>query len=100
MKFMVLNVVHQFFAFKMITLKITSQNTKIQTSLQGLGSTRPYPPVEIEPDEVYNLGAQSHAAVSFDPEYTVDVDGVGTLRHTQEIRILGLKKQILSSVYL
>jgi len=43
---------------------------------------------EIEPDEVYNLGAQSHVAVSFEsPEYTVEVDGVGTLR------ILGLEKK-------
>ena len=46
---------------------------------------------EIEPDEVYNLGAQSHVAVSFEsPEYTVDVDGVGTLRILEGIRILGL----------
>ena len=46
---------------------------------------------EIQPDEVYNLGAQSHVAVSFEsPEYTVDVDGVGTLRILEGIRILGL----------
>ena len=57
---------------------------------------------EIEPDEVYNLGAQSHVAVSFEsPEYTVDVDGLGTLRMLEGIRMLGLeKKQILSSIYL
>ena len=49
---------------------------------------------EIEPDEVYNLGAQSHVAVSFDsPEYTVEVDGVGTLRILEGIRILGLEKK-------
>jgi GDPmannose 4,6-dehydratase len=49
---------------------------------------------EIKPDEVYNLGAQSHVAVSFDsPEYTVDVDGVGTLRMLEGIRILGLEKK-------
>ena len=49
---------------------------------------------EIEPDEVYNLGAQSHVAVSFEsPEYTVDVDGVGTLRMLEGIRILGLEKK-------
>lgn len=49
---------------------------------------------EIEPDEVYNLGAQSHVAVSFEsPEYTVDVDGVGTLRLLEGIRILGLEKK-------
>ena len=49
---------------------------------------------EIEPDEVYNLGAQSHVAVSFEsPEYTVEVDGVGTLRILEGIRILGLEKK-------
>ena len=49
---------------------------------------------EIEPDEVYNLGAQSHVAVSFEsPEYTVDVDGLGTLRMLEGIRILGLEKK-------
>jgi len=46
------------------------------------------------PDEVYNLGAQSHVAVSFDsPEYTADVDGLGTLRLLEAIRLLGLEKQ-------
>ena len=46
---------------------------------------------DIEPDEVYNLGAQSHVAVSFEsPEYTADVDGVGTLRMLEAIRFLGL----------
>ena len=49
---------------------------------------------EIEPDEVYNLGAQSHVAVSFEsPEYTVEVDGVGTLRILEAIRILGLQNK-------
>lgn len=49
---------------------------------------------EIEPDEVYNLGAQSHVAVSFEsPEYTVDVDGVGALRILEGIRVLGLDKK-------
>ena len=49
---------------------------------------------EIEPDEVYNLGAQSHVAVSFDsPEYTAEVDGIGTLRILEGIRILGLEKK-------
>ena len=48
---------------------------------------------EVEPDEVYNLGAQSHVAVSFEsPEYTVEVDGVGTLRMLEGIRIFGLRK--------
>lgn len=46
---------------------------------------------EIEPDEVYNLGAQSHVAVSFEaPEYTADVDALGTLRILEAIRFLGL----------
>jgi GDPmannose 4,6-dehydratase len=49
---------------------------------------------DIEPDEVYNLGAQSHVAVSFEaPEYTADVDGVGTLRMLEAIRFLGLEKK-------
>ena len=49
---------------------------------------------EIEPDEVYNLGAQSHVAVSFDlPEYTADVDAIGTLRMLEAIKFLGLKEK-------
>ncbi|ENA3446238.1 GDP-mannose 4,6-dehydratase [Yersinia enterocolitica] len=49
---------------------------------------------EIEPDEVYNLGAQSHVAVSFDsPEYTADVDAMGTLRLLEAIRLLGFEKK-------
>ena len=49
---------------------------------------------EIEPDEVYNLGAQSHVAVSFDsPEYTADVDAIGTLRLLEAIRFLKLEKK-------
>ena len=48
---------------------------------------------EIKPDEVYNLGAMSHVAVSFEsPEYTADVDGLGTLRLLEAIRFLGLEK--------
>lgn len=49
---------------------------------------------ETRPDEIYNLGAQSHVAVSFEsPEYTADVDGMGTLRLLEAIRILGLEKK-------
>jgi GDPmannose 4,6-dehydratase len=49
---------------------------------------------EVQPDEVYNLGAQSHVAVSFEsPEYTADVDAIGTLRLLEAIRLLGLEKK-------
>lgn len=48
---------------------------------------------QVKPDEVYNLGAQSHVAVSFDsPEYTADVDAIGTLRLLEAIRLLGLER--------
>jgi len=49
---------------------------------------------EVRPDEVYNLGAMSHVAVSFEsPEYTADIDGIGTLRILEAIRLLGLTKK-------
>lgn len=49
---------------------------------------------EIRPDEIYNLGAQSHVAVSFEtPEYTANVDALGSLRILEAIRILGLEKK-------
>ncbi|AOJ61826.1 GDP-mannose 4,6 dehydratase [Burkholderia ubonensis] len=49
---------------------------------------------EVQPDEVYNLGAQSHVAVSFEaPEYTADVDAIGALRLLEGIRFLGLEKK-------
>ncbi|MGM8849364.1 GDP-mannose 4,6-dehydratase [Salinicola halophyticus] len=49
---------------------------------------------EIQPDEIYNLAAQSHVAVSFEsPEYTADVDAIGTLRILEAIRICGLEKK-------
>ena len=49
---------------------------------------------QVQPDEIYNLGAQSHVAVSFEtPEYTANVDAMGTLRLLEAIRILGLEKK-------
>ena len=49
---------------------------------------------EVQPDEVYNLAAQSHVAVSFEsPEYTADVDALGTLRILEAIRLLGMEKK-------
>jgi len=49
---------------------------------------------EIKPDEIYNLGAQSHVAVSFDePEYTADCDGLGTMRLLEAVRLLGLTRK-------
>ncbi|MBQ9214130.1 MAG: GDP-mannose 4,6-dehydratase, partial [Bacteroidales bacterium] len=49
---------------------------------------------EVQPDEIYNLAAMSHVAVSFDtPEYTANADGLGTLRLLEAIRILGLEKK-------
>ena len=49
---------------------------------------------EIQPDEIYNLGAMSHVKVSFDsPEYTADVDAIGTLRVLEAVRLLGLEKK-------
>ncbi|MBS1520673.1 MAG: GDP-mannose 4,6-dehydratase [Bacteroidetes bacterium] len=49
---------------------------------------------QVQPDEIYNLGAMSHVKVSFDtPEYTANADGIGTLRLLEAIRILGLQKK-------
>jgi GDPmannose 4,6-dehydratase len=49
---------------------------------------------QVQPDEIYNLGAQSHVQVSFEtPEYTANADGLGTLRILEAIRILGLEKK-------
>ena len=50
---------------------------------------------EVQPDEIYNLGAMSHVKVSFDmPEYVADVDGVGTLRILEAVRILGMTEKV------
>jgi GDPmannose 4,6-dehydratase len=50
---------------------------------------------QVQPDEIYNLGAQSHVQVSFEvPEYTADDDGLGTLRLLEAIRILGMEKNV------
>jgi GDPmannose 4,6-dehydratase len=58
----------------------------------ALGLTRLV--AELEPDEIYNLGAQSHVGVSFaTPEYTAEVDGLGTLRLLEAIRFLGLERK-------
>jgi GDPmannose 4,6-dehydratase len=49
----------------------------------------------VQPDEIYNLGAQSHVKVSFEmPEYTADVDGMGTLRVLEAVRLLGMEKHV------
>ena len=49
---------------------------------------------EVQPDEIYNLGAMSHVKVSFDsPEYTADTDGIGTLRILEAVRLLNLTKK-------
>ncbi|HAP70593.1 MAG TPA: GDP-mannose 4,6-dehydratase [Flavobacteriales bacterium] len=49
---------------------------------------------EVQPDEIYNLGAMSHVQVSFEiPEYTADVDGIGALRILEAVRLLGLKEK-------
>ena len=50
---------------------------------------------KVKPDEIYNLGAQSHVKVSFEmPEYTADVDGVGTLRILEAVRLLGMEDRV------
>ncbi len=49
---------------------------------------------QVQPDEIYNLAAQSHVAVSFEePEYTANADGIGALRLLEAIRLLGLEKK-------
>ena len=49
---------------------------------------------EVQPDEIYNLGAMTHVKVSFEtPEYTANADGMGTLRILEAVRLLNLKKK-------
>jgi GDPmannose 4,6-dehydratase len=72
------------------------QGTRLFLHYGDLGDTSNLTRIvqETQPDEIYNLGAQSHVAVSFEsPEYTADVDGLGTLRLLEAIRILGLEKK-------
>jgi len=71
-------------------------NPKMRLHYGDLGDTSNLTRIiqEVQPDEVYNLGAQSHVAVSFEaPEYTADVDALGTLRLLEAIRFLGLEKK-------
>jgi GDPmannose 4,6-dehydratase len=72
------------------------QNARFKLHYGDLGDTSNLVRIvqETQPDEIYNLGAQSHVAVSFEsPEYTADIDGMGTLRLLEAIRILGLEKK-------
>jgi GDPmannose 4,6-dehydratase len=72
------------------------ENTRLQLHYGDLSDTSNLTRIisQVQPDEVYNLGAQSHVAVSFEsPEYTADVDGMGTLRLLEAIRLLGLEKK-------
>ena len=75
---------------------ITSTKTRFKLHYGDLSDTSNLTRIisEVQPDEVYNLGAQSHVAVSFEsPEYTADVDAIGTLRLLEAIRFLGLEKK-------
>ena len=79
-----------------IFLKIRTQKTHALNHYGDLTDTSNLIRIigDIKPDEIYNLGAQSHVAVSFDsPEYTADVDAIGTLRILEAIRLLGLQKK-------
>lgn len=71
-------------------------NPKLQLHYGDLSDTSNLTRIvsEVQPDEIYNLAAQSHVAVSFEsPEYTADVDGLGTLRLLEAIRFLDLEKK-------
>ena len=72
-----------------------AENTRFKLHYGDLSDTSNLTRIirDIEPDEIYNLGAQSHVAVSFEsPEYTADVDAVGTLRLLEAVRFLGLEQ--------
>jgi GDPmannose 4,6-dehydratase len=72
-----------------------SSNPKIHLHYGDLSDTSNLTRIiaEVKPDEIYNLGAMSHVAVSFEsPEYTADVDAIGTLRILEAIRFLGMEK--------
>nr|WP_321442510.1 GDP-mannose 4,6-dehydratase [uncultured Cohaesibacter sp.] len=73
-----------------------AENTRMSLHYGDLSDTSNLTRIirEVEPDEVYNLGAQSHVAVSFEsPEYTADIDAIGTLRLLEAIRFLGLEEK-------
>ena len=84
---------------KMLTRNIASEYGEFNIQCNGIGpgyiaTPQTAPLREVQPDEVYNLGAMSHVAVSFEsPEYTADVDAMGTLRLLEAIRFLGLEKK-------
>jgi len=73
---------------------VENQNFVLHYGDLGDGSNLTRIIQEVQPDEIYNLGAQSHVAVSFEsPEYTANIDALGTLRILEAIRILGLEKK-------
>lgn len=76
---------------------IHEDNTRLRLHYGDLSDTSNLVRIiqETQPDEIYNLGAQSHVAVSFEsPEYTADVDAIGALRILEAIRILGMEKKV------
>ena len=76
---------------------IHSRDTRLKLHYGDLSDTSNLVRIikETQPDEIYNLGAQSHVAVSFEsPEYTADVDAMGALRLLEAIRILGMEKKV------
>ena len=97
MKFMVLNVepLHLIPSVLTISLRIAIKNQSLFLHYGDLTDSSNLIRIlqEVKPDEVYNLAAQSHVAVSFEmPEYTSEVVAIGTLRLLEAIRFLGLEK--------